>query len=274
MARHWNNNTNYHCISRLNNVQTAVVIIPAESGLPDGRVPGQAGHQVRPVQGRRPLQVQGGLQGQPDPEHLRLISCDRWDRKNLSPSGQTFHPITITCSILKPSFSVPPNKPLMVTDPANVESYQQGRSLRISCIVKSGQSGHSNTLDPVTHPSPAGKPSPNITWTINDSQTAVSSLLGRECPGSGGGQVLGTTMSVTPPSLLVSTLTSSCIPRSLAGAKLGCSASNNNISQPARSHLYLKVLGEPFQHFSQNQSIATIEFRLEITSVPSYKVEI
>ena len=53
-----------------------------------------------------------------------------------------------------------------------------------------------------------------------------------------------------------------------------CSASNNNISQPARSHLYLKVLGETFQHFSQNQSIVTIEFRLEITSVPSYKVEI
>ena len=52
-------------------------MIPPESGLPDLSLPGQAGHQVRPVQGRRPLQVQGGLQGQPDPEHLRLISCDR-----------------------------------------------------------------------------------------------------------------------------------------------------------------------------------------------------
>ena len=50
-------------------------------------------------------------------------------------------------------------------------------------------------------------------------------------------------MSITPPSLVVSRLQSSCIPRNLTQAKLSCIASNNNISVPVSSTIYLNVLG-------------------------------
>ena len=83
-----------------------------------------------------------------------------------------------------------------------------------------------------------------MTWTINDSPTPLESLLGRDCPGSAPGSVMTVRMSVTPPNTVISTLTSDCVPRLLAGVKLGCEAYNNNISQPVKSNLYLKVRGE------------------------------
>ena len=34
---------------------------------------------------------------------------------------------------------VPPQKPLLVSEPAGVESYQEGGVLQLVCIVKSGE---------------------------------------------------------------------------------------------------------------------------------------
>ena len=148
----------------------------------------------------------------------------------------------------------------MVTDPANIDSYQQGGSLKIICMVKSGESRRdwSKVYDLYI----AGTPLPNVTWTINDSTAAVDSLMARECPRSGG-RMLSVTMSVSPPSLLVSSLSSSCVPRMLAGAKLGCSASNNNISLPARSHIYLNVIGKKGDNCTQRSNLNFIHNSLQ-----------
>ena len=44
--------------------------------------------------------------------------------------------------------------------------------------------------------------------------------------------------------LQFSRLDSPCVPRSWAGASLGCSATNNNISQPAHTSVRLKIHGD------------------------------
>ena len=88
-----------------------------------------------------------------------------------------------------------------------------------------------------------GQPSPHVTWSINDSEVLRDSLMMTQCPGSSSPAVQ-VTMSITPPSLVVSRFMSPCLPASLAGAKLSCIASNNNISLPAVSSVYLNVLGE------------------------------
>ena len=46
----------------------------------------------------------------------------------------------------KISFTVPPKKPLIVSEPANIETYQEGGNLQIMCIVKSGLVRHSENL--------------------------------------------------------------------------------------------------------------------------------
>jgi len=122
---------------------------------------------------------------------------------------------------------VKPEKPMLLSEPSNIETYQEGGNLQIMCIVKSGQ------------------PTPNVTWTLNDSEMYLNSLTSSMCPGSTDTPIMSVTMSITPPSLVVSRLQSSCIPRNLTQAKLSCIASNNNISVPVSSTIYLNVLVGP-----------------------------
>ena len=136
---------------------------------------------------------------------------------------------------------------MLQLEPTHIDSYQEGRNLKIICIVKSGLCRQSSRLNPLftaSFPFLPGQPVPNVIWTINDSVAPLESLLGRECPDSRPGSVMTVRMSVSPPSLVVSTLTSDCLPRLLAGVKLGCQASNNNLSRPVKSNLHLKLLGE------------------------------
>ena len=139
---------------------------------------------------------------------------------------------------------------MLQLEPKHIDSYQEGRDLKIICIVKSGLCRQSNRLNQLFTASyfVSGQPVPNVTWTINDSRAPLESLLGRDCPGSRAGSVMSVRMSVSPPAMVVSTLTSDCLPRLLAGVKLGCRASNNNISPPVKSNLYLKLLGERLEN--------------------------
>ena len=61
-----------------------------------------------------------------------------------------------------------------------------------------------------------GRPSPNVTWTLNDSELMLDQMTTSSCsssPSSTSSPLMSVSMSVTPPSLVVSRLRSSCIPR-------------------------------------------------------------
>ena len=61
-----------------------------------------------------------------------------------------------------------------------------------------------------------GRPSPNVTWTLNDSELMLDQMTTSSCsssPSSSTSPLMSVSMSVTPPSLVVSRLRSSCIPR-------------------------------------------------------------
>ena len=85
------------------------------------------------------------------------------------------------------------------------------------CIVKSGLVRHSQShrLDPSLRSLPLnlGRPTPNVTWTLNDSELKLDQMTTSTCPSSPSSPMMSISMSVTPPSLVVSRLRSSCIPR-------------------------------------------------------------
>ena len=58
-----------------------------------------------------------------------------------------------------------------------------------------------------------GRPSPNVTWTLNDSELMLDQMTTSSCSSSSTSPLMSVSMSVTPPSLVVSRLRSSCIPR-------------------------------------------------------------
>ena len=64
------------------------------------------------------------------------------------------------------------------------------------------------------------------------------------CAPRPGVPVLAVSSAQSSPSTLFSRLESPCIPRTWATARLGCTATNNNISQPAHTEVQLKIHGE------------------------------
>jgi len=125
------------------------------------------------------------------------------------------------------SVIVPPQKPIISTEPSHIKAFEEGGVLKIMCIVKSGI------------------PTPNVYWTLNKSETLLTSLSKTNCPNRPNTPIISTSMSVTPPSLVVARLESRCLPRSLAGVALGCVATNNNISSPVRSGIVLHMMVGP-----------------------------
>ena len=120
---------------------------------------------------------------------------------------------------------MPPRRPVLSSEPANRAHWQQGGRLTLVCLVRGGQ------------------PTPRLTWALDGSEAEVVKLAGQRCPGQPAAPVLTISTELSPPALLVSRLTSPCIPASLAGANLACSASNNNISRPTAAATWLSVHG-------------------------------
>ena len=71
--------------------------------------------------------------------------------------------------------------------------------------------------------------------------------------------MVSTTMSVTPPSLVVARLESPCLPRTWAGTLLGCEATNNNISNPVRSNIGLDMLGKYHSIYRKRRGIIGVK---------------
>ena len=90
----------------------------------------------------------------------------------------------------------------------------------------------------------SGLPVPNVIWTINNSKEEFDFLKESHCPNMPSTIMVSTNKSVTPPSLVVARLESPCLPRKLSGTLLGCSATNNNISNPVKSEMKLDMLGK------------------------------
>ena len=120
-----------------------------------------------------------------------------------------------------------------------------------------------------------GLPAPTMSWSLGGEEELVERWKTTDCPGRPGVSVVRVTTTQSSTSTQVekwqqnwtntnrkgkssrrinhkllllllqfSRLDSPCVPRSWAGASLGCSATNNNISRPAHTSVRLKIHGD------------------------------